>query len=119
MSPFMALMLAHLVGDWMIQTEYQALNKAKGHWCNDALCAHCIGYTLCFVPVFLLYSLNWWWLALIFGSHMFLDRRWPVIWWIRVVKRTSDETISKLFWLVVAVDQIMHLLILVPIALFN
>jgi len=109
---FIYLFLSHLIGDWLIQTEFQALNKAKGRFFNRALTTHCLGYTLCFVPAFALAHIAWPWLALIFWSHLFLDRRWPVIWWIRVMKRTSEETIKNLFWLVIAVDQVFHILIL-------
>ena len=117
MTIFEMLVLAHLVGDWIIQTEYEAMNKVKGNFFNLALYKHCFMYTLCFVPVFLVAGINWWWLLLVFWSHMFLDRRWPVIWWIEKVKRTSPETINNLFWLVIAVDQIMHILILVVIVI--
>lgn len=119
MNVFEMLVLAHLVGDWILQTEHQAMHKMNGPFFNEPLCSHCLVYTLCFIPIFWLMQINWLWLLLIFWSHMFLDRRWPVIWWIKHVKRTSDETIKNLFWLVIAVDQIMHILILVPIALFR
>lgn len=118
-SRFILLFLSHMIGDWLLQTEHQAMNKAKGRFFNGALFFHCFGYTLSFVPAFWLGQIDWWWLALIFSSHMFLDRRWPVIWWIRLVKRTSEETIKNLFWLVIAVDQVIHILILAAIALIT
>ena len=30
MTVLEALLMAHLIGDWILQTEYQALNKMKG-----------------------------------------------------------------------------------------
>jgi hypothetical protein len=117
-TSFIFLFLSHMIGDWLIQTEHQAMNKAKGRFFNGALFSHCLCYTLCFVPAFWLAHINMVWLLLVFWSHMFLDRRWPVIWWIKTMKRTSEETIKNLFWLVIAVDQVMHILIVALIAYF-
>ena len=64
MTSFIWLFLSHLCGDWLIQTEFQALNKAKGAFFNRALFAHCLGYTVCFVPIFLLTGASWWWMTL-------------------------------------------------------
>jgi len=47
---------------------------------------------------------------------MFIDRRWPVVWWIVYIMRDSPETVSKLFLLVIAVDQVIHVVILAVIA---
>lgn len=119
MNVFEMLVLAHFIADWLLQSEYQATEKFNGKFFNSALITHCMVYTLCFVPVFWIAHLNWLWLLPIFWSHMFLDRRWPVKWWIRNVMRTSDETIEKLFWLVIVVDQVMHVLILALIVILS
>lgn len=119
MTIFEYLLVAHLIGDWMLQTEFQALGKAKNGFFNASLTAHCLSYTLCFVPAIWLTPMHYSWLLLIFSSHMFLDRRWPVIWWIKTIKRTSEDTIKNLFWLVIAVDQVMHILVLAIIAHFT
>ncbi|MBI5732582.1 DUF3307 domain-containing protein [Candidatus Jorgensenbacteria bacterium] len=111
------LVMGHLVGDWIFQTEHQALNKAHGKFFNWPLIGHCLIYTACFIPIFAWLNFSWWWLILIFSSHMFLDRRWPVVWWIKHIKRTSDNTITNNFWLVIAVDQVMHLLIITIIVI--
>ena len=119
MSVFNWLLIAHLVGDWLLQTEYEATNKARGRFCNRALVKHCVVYTLSFVPFFLLLDINMNWLGLIFVSHMFIDRRWPVERYIRSVKLTSERTIEEVPILMLVVDQIFHILILVPIVVFG
>mgnify|MGYP001583553699 CR=1 FL=1 len=119
MTLFVALVLTHLVADWLFQTEYEAMNKAKGRFFNAAIIKHSLIYTLAFVPALVYLGAPMWWLIALFSSHMFLDRRWPVIWWIKTVKRTSEETINKLFWMVIVIDQIFHILVLVPIAVWR
>lgn len=116
MSLLLWLLVAHHVGDYLFQTEYQALNKALGHFWNRALAAHCSIYTAVFLPVFWLFGVSFWWLAVIYSTHAVIDRRWPVLWWRRHVMRGSDSVIANTFWLTITVDQIFHLLVLVVIA---
>jgi len=96
MTLFESLVVTHLLGDFVLQTEYEAMNKMKGSFLNRALFSHCLTYALCFIPVLWHFQLSLYWLAIIFGSHMFLDRRWPIVWWITTVKRTSKETLEKI-----------------------
>ncbi|MEK7188160.1 MAG: DUF3307 domain-containing protein [Patescibacteria group bacterium] len=117
LTVFEALVLAHLIGDWLFQTEYEAMNKAKGKFLNGAIIKHCFTYTLAFVPVFAWFGIPLWGLAVIYATHHFLDRRWPIIWFIRTCKFTDQKTIDALFWLVIAVDQVVHVLILAAIAI--
>ncbi len=106
------LLLAHLVGDWFIQTEYEALNKALGKFWNRALMAHCAKYTLCFVPVLWFFEESQLWLLLILGSHLLIDRRSPVIWLRRHIARSSESGIKNTFWITIVIDQIFHFVIL-------
>lgn len=55
---FAALYACHLVGDYVLQTEWQALNKRGGlspgaAEARSALLQHTFTYTLAFVPVFI------------------------------------------------------------------
>ena len=115
MTMFECLLVAHLVGDWLLQTEHEAMNKTRGHFFNSAILKHCATYTLSFVPVFLVFPMSPAWLILVFASHWFLDRRWPVVIFIQKVKFTSQKTIDHLFWLVIAVDQVLHILVIVGV----
>ncbi len=107
--------MAHLVGDFLFQTEYEALNKAAGRCLNRALLTHCLKYTLAFTPLCLFGGLAWPWLAAIFAAHAFLDRRWPIIWWRRRVIGDSEQAVKATFWLTVVIDQIFHLVVLAVI----
>lgn len=112
MNLFIGMVFAHLLADWLFQTEAQAVGKMKGKFFNRASVTHglthLVGYTVAL----------WWndvivlWALPIALSHMFIDRRWPVVWWIVHVERTRPETVEKLGWLVIVVDQAMHSVIL-------
>jgi hypothetical protein len=51
---FLVFLVSHLVGDWILQTDFQATNKPRGLTSNGiprrALASHAAVYTLCFVP---------------------------------------------------------------------
>ncbi|MEK7643197.1 MAG: DUF3307 domain-containing protein [Patescibacteria group bacterium] len=116
MTLFEKLFLAHMIGDWMLQTEYMATYKARGSFFNRALISHCVLYCVPFTLLTCVTSLKPTWLALLFASHMLIDRRWPVEWWIHVVMRTSTDTLRTLPWLIIVVDQVMHIIVLMLIA---
>lgn len=59
--------LAHLVGDYLIQTHYQATEKTKS-W-GPAL-THAATYTACHLPL----TRSPWRLAVIGGTHAVIDR---------------------------------------------
>jgi Protein of unknown function (DUF3307) len=53
---FAVFVVCHLVGDYLLQTEWQALNKRGGLGSDRvkrrALVSHIVSYTLAFVPAF-------------------------------------------------------------------
>ena len=104
-----SLVLAHLVGDFLLQRKYWALNKTSK---LSALLIHCVVYTAAFIPVFWMYEVCWAWLAWIFLTHVLIDNGHFVNWWSRVVNDNHDPV----FWLLVVRDQVIHLLVLVVIA---
>jgi hypothetical protein len=67
---FVVFLVCHLVGDYFLQTEWQALNKRGGLGRNRtnrlALASHVLTYTLAFVPAFI-----WLWKSLHFGVFGF------------------------------------------------
>jgi Protein of unknown function (DUF3307) len=108
-SQFDLLLLAHLIGDFLLQTEWMAKNKAV-RW--RPLLAHCFVYTFVIAVVgylFLPSGLSWWAIGLIFASHVFLDRRGFIHFWYRRVMGVTGEQ-NK--WLMIMADQVFHLIIL-------
>lgn len=115
MSPLAWFVVAHFVGDYLIQTEYEALNKAQGRFWNRALVVHCLKYTACFVPILLAYQVSMGWLMPILVTHLVFDRRWIIVLWRRHINRNSEQGIAQTFWLTVMIDQIFHMLVIVGI----
>lgn len=73
--------LAHLWGDYLLQSDWMAQNKRKSDW---ACTVHAALYTLCFLPVLLTgtHAHPGWCLFTICGTHALIDRyglaRYPV-----------------------------------------
>ena len=113
MSLFDWLLVGHLVGDFLLQTDGMAKHKAQS-W--TWMLRH-VGLYLAVIAVVLgAYSLSaavpLWvlGLALLFigVTHIILDRREFTLWWMRLIGITSD-----LGWLTIVADQVFHLLVLV------
>ncbi|MBM9622238.1 DUF3307 domain-containing protein [Streptomyces zhihengii] len=97
---FVLLYLGHLAADYPFQTDHQAAHKADAGaegWranlahaathvasCGIALAVAVtvLGATIS-LPVALA-ALTW-----IGGTHAFIDRRWPVRWWMTRMRQTS------------------------------
>lgn len=118
MTVFESLLVTHLVMDWLFQTDWQATHK---HDLWRAACAHCLIYAAGFIPVLAFYHASFWFLVVLFCSHLFLDR-WPVSEWVlRHVKRVRKDRMPESLWYIVniTVDQVLHVLVLAFIAAFT
>ena len=122
-SVYVALLISHLGGDFLLQTEWQALNKRGGlgrsRESRRALAAHGLTYTVAYVPALI-------WLAIEHGAlaaaglaalitlpHVAIDDGRFLLGWLARVKHCKNPT----DWLVAAVDQSFHLVCLLPVAL--
>jgi hypothetical protein len=113
MSPFDFLFIGHLIGDYLFQTSWMAMNKAT-KWVP--LLSHCFVYTLSIslVAWFGFGGLSLWGILFIFLTHVFIDRRTFVQWWVKTIMKTPT---SQAGWLSIVVDQIFHFIVL-AVALF-
>ena len=118
---FAAFVACHLVGDLLLQTEWQAVTKVHGFGVPDgrrALIAHAITYTLAFVPVLV-------WIAvdrsigravvvaaLIAIPHVIVDDGHFVRGWMAQVKHAPRPSPS----LSLMVDQSFHVVCLLGAA---
>lgn len=72
---------AHLFDDYTIQIQLQKTLKACGikyekrGWRKPGLWLHCFTYLFAFIPIFWWMGINYWWLALIFISHLLIDKK--------------------------------------------
>jgi hypothetical protein len=120
---YLALLLSHLAGDFLLQTEFQAVNKRGGLGRDPvrrrALALHGLTYTAAYLPALV-------WLAGGIGAlgavacaaaitlpHLLIDDARVLFAWMSHVKHNDEpET-----WLIAAVDQTSHLVCLLPVAL--
>lgn len=79
-------LLAHLIGDYFLQSDYCALNKTKRHF---PCFLHCVLYTL----PFLFLTQNFWALFLIFFTH-FIEDRWSLIKYVIWFKNHINPKLS-------------------------
>lgn len=117
-GPFPALLAGHLVGDWIVQTDWQAAHKVRPTDSDDywqswkANQQHMLGYHVALAAaawpflapkqVFRLVAVSW-------LSHSFIDRRWPVRW---LMRHTGSGPFSDTTWGPMCVDQALHLSII-------
>jgi hypothetical protein len=119
---FAVLLVSHVAGDFLLQTDWQATHKSEGLGSDPegrrALVSHTISYTLCFAPALA-------WLAGdlgaggtaalavgIFLPHLVQDDGRLLSSYVRVVKHTEPAP----GMLMLAVDQSFHLLVLFGLA---
>lgn len=113
---FLALLLTHLLGDFVLQTDHQAKGKTTSWWC---MAGHVVSYHALMLPVL-------WFatalplghilavMAVSAGTHALIDRRWPVRW---LLEHTGSRTFAQQFWGIIVVDQVLHISILIVLAL--
>ena len=96
MSPY----VAHLIGDFILQNEWMAMNKKQNT-------APCLVHGLVYLVPFLICNLQWWQIALIGFQHFAQDRTGFVFWWLRVWKRADPDQWQDL---PLFVDQAFHVM---------
>lgn len=137
---FLALLTGHLLGDWVVQTDWMAAFKswspgrsaeiaadatrgdtrrARRLWWESirANQAHCLTYHLAMAIAVLPVWHSWGTVAgfaVSWVSHGFIDRRWPVR---ALLRATGSPAFAEQMWGVIATDQALHLSILAMVAL--
>lgn len=127
---FAVLGFIHFFVDWIFQSHAEAMVKHN----NPKIRAkHCLIYTVGFVPLFCFcdFSLVEWLVAtnILFWSHFCEDTYIPVFLWAKYIRKPPEmscedphagfvafiqTTMGKI--LMIAIDQIIHLAFLFPIA---
>jgi Protein of unknown function (DUF3307) len=122
-SVFAAFLVAHMVGDYLFQTDWQARNKRGGLSGRGvprrALLSHVTTYTLAFLPAFVWIGTEldagWALVAavLIFLPHLVIDDGRIVRLYLSRVKRADGFDLG----LAASVDQSFHVLSLFLVAI--
>lgn len=129
---FALLTLLHFIADWVFQSHTEAMAKPTDAWVRAR---HCCIYTLImFVPIWWAFDPNDGLLlfiaATLWFSHFVEDTYLPVFMWAKYIRKPLEMELLdpmegfKLFAgtalgkiLLVTLDQVVHLLFLVPIAI--
>jgi type IV secretory pathway TrbD component len=120
---FAVLLVSHLTGDYLLQTEWQALHKRGGLGPNResrrALVAHITTYTLAFVPAFVWLATDIGWaviaaVAAVAVPHLIQDDGRLLAVYVRHVKGFEAADNPPV---TAAVDQTFHFLALFALAL--
>lgn len=101
----MAELLCHLIGDYCLQNQWMADNKTRRSW---PCLVHCLLYTL----PFLLLTRSPAALAVIFVTHFLIDRFRLAGYWVRLYRIGQGDHVPPFLavWLLIIVDNTMHLL---------
>lgn len=123
-----ALMLGHLLGDYIVQNDYMAQGKTsrlsgpdQSSYRPHLICAlHCIVYTIAvYVAVCPVYSFPWWFYAATCAIHWPIDRYRLAVWWMTNVSGQSAFANGPCSpWSIIVVDNVFHLVTLYVLALF-
>jgi hypothetical protein len=123
---FLVFVVCHMAGDFLLQTDWQALNKRGGLFgggpspvARRALLSHVFVYTLVFVPAIVWVasettSLAYGLLALVFIPHLVQDDGRVLMAWNRQIKHGTAEPGDMLY---MAIDQSFHVVTLFGTAL--
>jgi hypothetical protein len=122
-SVFAVFLVAHMVGDYLVQTDWQARNKRGGlsgaGVARRALLSHVTSYTLAFLPAFVWIAIElgaaWAVLAaaLVFLPHLGIDDGRVVRFYLSRVKHADGFDVG----LAASVDQSFHVLSLFLVAI--
>lgn len=101
----MNIILGHLIGDYLFQSDWMALNKKKSNLEGFVACIiHCTIWT---ISMMIFIGSNNILLALgLFLSHILLDRTNLVVWYLNTFKIMPNPTM----WKIIIVDNTLHLL---------
>lgn len=99
----MHFIYAHLLGDFIIQTDWMAQHKKESS-------LRCGIHVLTYMIPFLLCGLLWWQLLLIAVQHYAIDRTHFVQWFMKVKGSEKFATNVCFPWSQIVVDNVLHIL---------
>lgn len=103
MTPFEKALVAHLVGDWLLQNDWMARNKTSlthpAAWVHSGIHGILLGFAL------------GWPAGIVLGFiHMVVDTRVPFNWWTKLIRQSTSGPFYD--HLIVWADQVLHILII-------
>ena len=108
LTAFEAALMVHLIGDWLLQNEWIAVNKVRWNhpaaWIHGAIHGVLLGLVFGWVGGVAQGVIGGIVQAVL---HMFIDTRIPIRWWIRIFKKCDRS--PDLPILLIGCDQVLHL----------
>jgi hypothetical protein len=100
MTPFENALVAHLVGDWLLQNDWMARNKADlrhpAAWVHSGIQGVLLGCALGWVA------------GVVLGIvHMIVDTRVPFNWWSKLIRQSKVGPFHD--HLIIWEDQVFHI----------
>ena len=99
----MEILIAHLVGDYILQSDWMAENKKKS---NIACLIHTIFYVL---PFLLISYISLWQIIIMAIQHYYQDRYNFVVWFMKVKGSPNFAKSPMTPWSIILTDNILHL----------
>ena len=111
MNTLLLAIIGHLVGDYLLQNDWMALNKKT----RILPCAvHCTIWTL--AVTFLAGWYVWWVPLALFATHFAQDHTTVVVRWMKQIGQGKFATPPMAPWSIIVVDNVWHIVTLVAIA---
>ena len=115
--------IGHLVGDYLLQTDWMALNKkTPGPEGNMACVVHCCLWSMSVI------LFSGWYRAshllavcvVLFLTHYLQDRTQVVVWWMRLKWKSQEKFCQPPMapWSIIVVDNVWHIVALWAIGTF-
>lgn len=99
-------LVGHLVGDYLIQNDWMALNKKK----SSPVCAvHCVLWA---TSVCLFAGWPVWTWCVLFLTHYIQDRTDVIRWWMKTVGQEQFASGPCAPWSIIVVDNVWHIVAL-------
>lgn len=101
-------LVAHLVGDFLLQNEWMATNKVNPK--------HPAGWVHALIHVAALLAVGWTVIAALMVGliHWFIDLRFPLAWWRGFYRQTTEGPMAV--HVAIWEDQVVHIVILASVA---
>lgn len=100
---------AHLIGDYLLQTDWMAFGKKQKSWI-------CFVHVAAYMVPFLFCGFAWWQLAIIAGQHFAQDRTSFVMWMMKIKGSEKFATGPCSPWSIIVTDNIIHILTIAVVA---
>lgn len=114
-SPLLLAIIGHLVGDYLLQNDWMALNKKKPGSDGALACAVHATLWTCSVCVFsgwgrVFFLLDSWPAIALLFAHYWQDRTGVVMWWMTKVNRQQQFVTGPCApWSIIVVDNVWHI----------